>query len=146
RPQANAEEHEMLFDPSGAQWEKLPVSEKIRVLAESPLSSAGKLFGAMAHYEQIELMREMEERERRHWLNTLPLDEIADVLQELKPAEKQQWLALVPDRVRDEVAALCAYAEDVGGGLMNPRYIRVRPEMRTEEAIHYIRHQIAQSK
>jgi magnesium transporter len=139
-------EENMLFDPSGAQWEKMPVEEKIRVLSEAPLAASARMFSALSHREQIELMSEMPEIDRCRWLNTLPLDEIADVLQTLDASERQEWLRRIPDRVRDEVAALAAYAEDVGGGLMNPRYLRVRPEMRAEEAIHYIRHQISQTK
>jgi magnesium transporter len=36
---------------------------------------------------------------------------------------------------------LLAYAEDAAGGLMNPRYARVRPEMSVDEAISYLRRQ-----
>jgi magnesium transporter len=39
------------------------------------------------------------------------------------------------------VNALLAYAEDEAGGLMNPRFARVRPEMTVEEAIRYVRRQ-----
>ena len=38
-------------------------------------------------------------------------------------------------------AALLAYAEDEAGGLMNPRYIRVRPDMTAAEALGYFRRQ-----
>jgi len=39
------------------------------------------------------------------------------------------------------VSGLLAYAEDDAGGLMNPRYARVRPEMSVDEAITYLRRQ-----
>jgi magnesium transporter len=39
------------------------------------------------------------------------------------------------------VTALLAYAEDDAGGLMNPRYVRVRPDMTVDEAISYLRKQ-----
>lgn len=39
-------------------------------------------------------------------------------------------------------SAFLAYAEDVAGGLMNPRYYRVRPQMNAQEAIMYVRRQI----
>src|SRR5204862_6006437 len=32
-----------------------------------------------------------------------------------------------------------AYGEDMAGGLMNPRYLRVRPDMTVEEALSYLR-------
>ncbi len=37
--------------------------------------------------------------------------------------------------------ALLAYAEDDAGGLMNPRFARVRPDMTVDEAISYLRQQ-----
>ena len=37
------------------------------------------------------------------------------------------------------MTALLAYAEDEAGGLMSPRYARLRPEMRVDEAITYLR-------
>ena len=42
---------------------------------------------------------------------------------------------------RREVVALLAYAEDEAGGLMNPRYARLRPDMSVDEAISYVRRQ-----
>ena len=35
--------------------------------------------------------------------------------------------------------ALLAYAEDEAGGLMSPRYVRLRPDMSVDEAISYLR-------
>ena len=36
-------------------------------------------------------------------------------------------------------SALLAYAEDDAGGLMSPRYVRLRPDMSVDEAIAYLR-------
>jgi magnesium transporter len=50
-------------------------------------------------------------------------------------------LDLADPTTRSEVCALLAYGEDVAGGLMSPRYARVRPEMPVDEAIAYVRKQ-----
>jgi magnesium transporter len=50
-------------------------------------------------------------------------------------------LALLEENMRREVTALLKYAEDDAGGLMNPRYARLRPEMTVDEAIRYLRKQ-----
>ncbi|MBZ0251706.1 MAG: magnesium transporter, partial [Candidatus Methylomirabilis sp.] len=63
----------------------------------------------------------------------------ADVLQIMEAEERPGLLALLDEATRREVAALLAYAEDEAGGLMNPRFARVRPEMTVEEAIRYLR-------
>ena len=129
-----------------AKWEKLSVDRKLKFLRDSPFIFATRIFLSLPHYEQIELMQKMSGVDRLRWLNQLPPDEIADVLQKLTVSDRQSWLALVPERIRSEIVALMAYGEDVAGGLMTPHFIRVRPEMHIEEAIHYVRHQIAQFK
>src|SRR5207249_4807758 len=55
--------------------------------------------------------------------------------------EREGLLALLDEPTRKEVAALLAYAEDDAGGLMNPRYARLRPDMSVDEAITYLRRQ-----
>ncbi len=39
------------------------------------------------------------------------------------------------------MTALLAYAEDAAGGVMNPRYMRLRPDISVEVAIRYLRRQ-----
>src|SRR5207249_8451414 len=55
--------------------------------------------------------------------------------------ERETLLHLLDEPTRKEVSALLAYAEDDAGGLMNPRYARLRPEMSVDEAITYLRRQ-----
>jgi magnesium transporter len=57
------------------------------------------------------------------------------------PEELSLILSLFEPRTRAEVAALLAYAEDDAGGLMSPRFARVRPDMTVDEAIGYLRKQ-----
>ncbi len=47
----------------------------------------------------------------------------------------------MPANARNEVKALLAYAEDEAGGLMNPRFARLRPDMTIDQAIAYLRRQ-----
>src|SRR5690606_27234797 len=48
---------------------------------------------------------------------------------------------LLDQTTQKEVSALLAYKEDEAGGLMSPRFARVRPDMTVEEAISYLRRQ-----
>src|SRR5690606_31943122 len=68
-------------------------------------------------------------------------DDAADVIQELEPEQRGDLLARLDETTRREVSALLAYAEDHAGGLMNPRFARVRPDMRADEAIRYLQRQ-----
>ena len=79
--------------------------------------------------------------ERLARMRLLPLDDAADLAQAAPDGEREGLLALLDDASRTEVAALMAYSEDVAGGLMNPRFMRLRPELTIDEAISYLRKQ-----
>jgi len=79
--------------------------------------------------------------ERLVWLRLLPLDDAADFVQAAPADERGGLLALLDDAARREVTALMAYSDDVAGGLMNPRFTRLRPELTVDEAISYLRKQ-----
>jgi magnesium transporter len=75
------------------------------------------------------------------WFRFLEPDDAADAIQAAPQQRRDELLALLDDRMRLEVTALLAYAEDDAGGLMSPRYARLRPEMKVDEAIAYLRTQ-----
>src|SRR4029434_1536583 len=70
-----------------------------------------------------------------------PCDVAADVVQAAPEEERDGLLALLDDSTRKEVTVLLAYAEDQAGGLMSPRFARVRPDMTADEAISYLHKQ-----
>jgi magnesium transporter len=74
-------------------------------------------------------------------MRLLPPDDAADVVQAAPDEAREALLGLLDEPTRKEVAALLAYEEDDAGGLMNPRYARLRPEMSVDEAITYLRRQ-----
>jgi len=74
-------------------------------------------------------------------MRLLAPDDAADAVQAAPEEEREGLLALLDDSARKEVTALLAYAEDQAGGLMNPRFARVRPDMTADEAISYLHKQ-----
>ena len=98
-------------------------------------------FLALTSRDQAELVGDLPPGERRSWVRLLPPDDAADLIQETDEEERPRLLALIDETTRREVVALLAYAEDRAGGLMSPRYARVRPEMTVDEAISYLRRQ-----
>jgi magnesium transporter len=83
--------------------------------------------------------------ERQAQLRLLALDDAADVVQAAPESEREGLINLLDDVSRREVIALLAYAEDAAGGLMDPRFVRLRPELTVDEAISYIRRQARSS-
>jgi magnesium transporter len=122
-------------------WPILDASEQVEGFRQLDRESAQAFFLSRSALGQATLLRGLPPGERRLWLRLLAPDDLADVLQRVPPARREELLAQVDDLTRHEVHALLAYAEDEAGGLMNPRFARVRPDMRADEALRYLRRQ-----
>ena len=122
-------------------WRILPVEDRVSGFRAVSRADAEDFFLELPAKEQADLLLGLPAAERRSWLRLLPPDDAADLIQEAGPAEREGLLALLDEATRREVMALLAYAEDEAGGLMNPRFARLRPDMTVDEAISYARRQ-----
>jgi magnesium transporter len=122
-------------------WHILDPEERIEAFVELARSEAEEFFLDLPARDQTELLMAMSPPQRRSWMRLLPPDDAADVIQEADEAARDALLDLLDGPTRAEVQALLAYAEDDAGGLMNPRYARVRPDVSIDEAISYLRRQ-----
>ena len=122
-------------------WRLLTPEERQEAFAELTRDETEDFFLDLSARDQHELLSGMPAGERRSWLRLLPPDDAADLIQEAADDERESLLALLDDATLKEVRALLAYAEDDAGGLMNPRYLRVRPDVSVDEAFGYVRKQ-----
>jgi len=122
-------------------WAELSSDERLQRFKSLPLSEAEEFFRELSTRNQLELVSALPEGEQRVWIRLLDPDDAADLVQEAPQGDRQRLLQLLDQHTRDDVAGLLAYAEDVAGGLMSPRYARVRPEMTVSEALTYLRKQ-----
>jgi magnesium transporter len=123
-------------------WRLLSDETRCEVLRLPPSDEAEDLFVSLSPDEQAEVVLLLPGPERRFWLRALPPDDLADLLQAVADEDDRHALfALLDDHTQSQVTALLAYAEDDAGGLMSPRYARLRPDMRVAEAIEYLRMQ-----
>lgn len=120
-------------------WEALPPDEQVAAFRRLPRGEAADFFLGLSARSQAVLLRDANERERRVLLRTMAPDDAADLMQEMEQEERAAAMALLDASTAREVRALLAYAEDEAGGLMNPRFVRLRPDMTVEEAIRYAR-------
>ncbi len=123
-------------------WPILTPLERLEGFRGLDPSEAESFFITRSGRAQARLLELFPEGERRLWLRLLPPDDAADVMQELPAEEREAYLALLDERARREVKALLAYDEDEAGGLMSPRFARLRPEMPIDEAISYLRRHV----
>jgi len=122
-------------------WPVLSAEERLEGLRVLPHAEAEDFLLALHARDQAEIILQMSPGDRRSWMRLLPPDDAADVIQESPEEEREGLLAVLDEPTRKEVAALLAYKEDEAGGLMNPRYARLRPDMSVDEAITYLRRQ-----
>lgn len=122
-------------------WSILSLEERLEGFRLLDRGDAEDLYLTLQAHDQLELLRAFGLVERRSWLRLLEPDDAADVIQEAAEEERESLIALLDEASRKEVRALLAYAEDDAGGLMSPRYARLRAEMNVDEAISYLRRQ-----
>jgi magnesium transporter len=122
-------------------WVLLSQEDRLQAFELLPRPEAEEFFFGLQSRDQADLVLRLPAADRRSWVRLLPPDDVADMIQESEPEERDGLLALLDDVTRKEVTALLAYAEDEAGGLMTPRFPRVRPDMTVDEAIAYLRKQ-----
>ena len=125
-------------------WPVLSTQERLEGLSLLTHGETETVFLGMHAHDQADLLLEAPLATRRSLIRFLPPDDAADVVQEAPAEDRPGLLELLDEPTRKEVVALLAYAEDDAGGLMNPRYARLRPDMSVDEAISYLRRQTRQ--
>lgn len=121
------------------EWAHLNKEKRLLKFSGLSRTDAEEFFLNLNASDQYELIEELSNPEIRSWLRLLAPDDAADLLQEVSAERKEELLSLLDPQTKREVSALLAYAEDKAGGLMNSRFIRLRPNMNVDEAISYIR-------
>ncbi|MCA9528543.1 MAG: magnesium transporter [Myxococcales bacterium] len=122
-------------------WPALASDERVEGFVLLDPVEAEDFFLSLSTLGQAQIIEGLPKEKRRLWVRLLAPDDMADVLQEIDEPERDGVLALLDEPTRREVSALLAYAEDDAGGLMSPRFARLRPNMTTDEAIRYLRRQ-----
>jgi magnesium transporter len=122
-------------------WQGLAPEERLAGFVGLPRADADDFFLELSASDQAEIILALKENERRLWMRLLAPDDAADVIQEVPEERRPELLQMLDGPTRHEVSALLAYEEDAAGGLMSPRFARLRPDMTVAEAIRYLRRQ-----
>ena len=124
-----------------ASWPALEPEERRSVFAALDDADATDVFLALDAHDQAQFLASTQPSARRLWARLLPPDDAADVVQALPPEDRSILLDALDVHARSEVEALLAYAEDAAGGLMDPRYVVLRPDQTADQALAYVRRQ-----
>jgi magnesium transporter len=125
------------------QWHHIRKSQRVQAFQALPRQYMDDFFLGLDAHAQAELLLTIPDEERRLFVRLLPPDDAADVVQESPENERERLMRHMDDVTREETTALLHYREDVAGGLMNPRFARLRPEETIEQAIIYLRRQLS---
>jgi magnesium transporter len=120
-------------------WPILSVAERYESFRRLPWPVAEEFFLGLEAHDQVDILHDLPRSEQKLWMRLLAPDDAADVIQEASDEAREGLLALLGEPTREEVRALLVYAEDEAGGLMSPRFARVRPEMTRNEALNSLR-------
>lgn len=128
-----------IVDETLEQWPSLTPEERKNLFLNLQREDEDELFLRLSSHDQSEILSNATLSQRKIWIRLLAPDDAADVIQERPVEDRDPYLELLDPQTRVEVRALLAYREDQAGGLMSPRFARVRPEMSVEEALRYLR-------
>jgi len=120
-------------------WAALDAEERLEGFRLLDPGEAESLLEGLEARDQCALLLALNPAERQLWMRQLAPDDAADAVQAAELAQRESLLAALDAATRREVSALLAYAEDEAGGLMSPRYVRLRPDMTVDEAVAYLR-------
>src|SRR6478736_4181047 len=122
-------------------WPALSADERRDGFLSLDRSEADEFFEELSTEDQVSILDRLPPGQQRLWLRLLAPDDAVDVIQHIDEERRDELLQMLDDTTRREVIALLAYGEDAAGGLMSPRFARLRPGMNVGEAIRYLQRQ-----
>jgi magnesium transporter len=128
-------------DELAKSWPSLGRRGRVAAFRSLSRDEADDFFLKLDARDECELILALPEGERRIWMRLLPPDDAADVIQAAPADRRNDLLETLDDATLTEVTTLLVYKEDQAGGLMSPRFARLRPEMTADEAVSYLRRQ-----
>jgi magnesium transporter len=125
-------------------WPWLAAPDRLDAFEGIERDDADEFFLSLTAADQAQLLMGLKPGQRRLWFRLLAPDDAADAIQNVAEEERPGLLDTLDEHTRREVVALLAYSEDAAGGLMSPRFVRLRPEMTVGEAIRYLQRQASE--
>src|SRR5262249_7530373 len=120
-------------------WPILSLSERLEGFKLLRQDDAENFFLHLNARDKGQLILGLPIGERRLWMRLLAPEEALDVVQEAPEQEREGLLPLLDDKTRREVKGLMDYVEEKCRGLLNPHYVRLRPDMSVDEAVSFLR-------
>jgi len=121
--------------------EDLDRRERAVLFRGLPVEAAADALEEVEPELQRELLETLEPGKAADVLEEMQADDAADLLADLPKEESAELLAEMEPSEAREVRQLLAYGEDTAGGLMNPEFLRLEPQITAKDALDLIRSQ-----
>src|SRR5438105_14041646 len=121
--------------------EDLDRRERAVLFRGLPLETAADALEEVEPELQRELLETLEPGKAADVLEEMQADDAADLLADLPREESAELLAEMEPSEAREVERLLTYDEDSAGGMMNPEFLRLSPELTAAQALEQVRAQ-----
>jgi flagellar motility protein MotE (MotC chaperone)/sporulation protein YlmC with PRC-barrel domain len=121
--------------------EDLDRRERAVLFRELPVEAAADALEEVEPELQRELLQALEPDKAADVLEEMQADDAADLLADLPGDESAELLADMEPSEAREVERLLTYDEDSAGGMMNPEFLRLSPELTASQALEQVRAQ-----
>jgi magnesium transporter len=118
--------------------ERLPTTQKRELFLYLETDRGAKVLHELGREATRQLFREMSDMDIAHYLNAMPMDEVADILSHVVPHRREALLAAMHPTDSREVRDLIGYPLDSAGRLMTEKFVRLSPQTRVEEVLDYL--------
>jgi Mg/Co/Ni transporter MgtE len=121
--------------------EDLDRRERAVLFRELPVEAAADALEEVEPGLQRELLQALEPEKAADVLEEMQADDAADLLGDLPEQQSAELLAEMEPAEAREVQKLLEYDENTAGGLMNPEFLRLGPQLTATQALDEIRRQ-----
>jgi magnesium transporter len=121
------------------QIQRLPLPQAREILLQLPRLEAGAVLVELEDEKATELLDSFSPQQLVELLQEVPARSAADILADLENEKREALLAAFPPQKAEDVRALLRYGEDTAGGIMNDRFIALRPSYTVQESQQRLR-------
>jgi magnesium transporter len=119
--------------------ESLPVAKRLAVWEMTDPELDGEVLVDVNDEVRGTLIRGSTPEELVAAVGDLDLDDLADILDDLPDAVTSKVLNAMTQQDRQRLAQVLSYPEDSAGGLMDPDFLSIRPDVTLDVVLRYLR-------
>lgn len=119
--------------------ESLPIAKRRAVWEMTDPELEGDVLVDVNDEVRASLIRDTTPEDLVAAVDDLDLDDLADILDDLPDAVTSKVLSAMDQQDRERLAQVLSYPEDSAGGLMDPEYLSIRPDVTLDVVLRYLR-------